>query len=299
MYNVGYNTISYPHYRVQSFGPQTNSTNAISNEYFHCDLSLKNIDCFDSKILKVLQLKKLHRLFSKDELKNIYDAINKDFGIDNPAKFKFVNNKHTGIGGGYNFFNNKIKMDLADLVDSNTKIIGIKNGKATLLISPTEKLPLFVDKKSAKSFIKKQALKGNMGYDKLVMAPVTRDEHRKFILQKITHEIIHSQQHMIMRKSDSVGSKEIIKALNKEEIKNPFLRAYYNAKIFFAYTRKALEKESKTTKNIANDEIAKKFLLAVQNYGKFGTKEYFQNVLETDANNRAAEYITRKYGAWN
>lgn len=299
MYNVGFNTISYPQYRVQTLQHRTNTVNNSTNTSCPEMLDIKTIDCFDSKALKTRQLRKLYRLFSKDELKSIYNSINKDFGIDNPAKLKFVNNKNTGIGGGYNFFNNKIKMDLADLVDSNTKIIGIKNGKATLLTSPTEKLPLFVDRKSAQAFVNKQALADNMGFDKLVIAPVTRDEHRKFIIQKIAHEIIHSQQHMIMRKSDSVGSKEIIKAWNKERVENPFLRAYYNFRIYFAYTKKALEKESIATKTLANDEIAKKFLCAVQEYGHFGAKNYFQNTLETDANERAAAYITNKYGAWN
>ena len=160
-------------------------------------------------------------------------------------------------------------------------------------------MPLFGDRKSTQAFVNKQALTGNLGFDKLVIAPVTRNEHRKFILQKIAHEIIHSQQHMIMRKSDRVGSKEIIKAWNKERVKNPFLRAYYNIKIYFAYTKKALARESMATKNLANDDIAKKFLCAVQEYDYFGAKNYFQNTLETDANVRALIYITNKYGSWN
>lgn len=251
---------------------------------------------------KEIKMEKLNKLFPNGSLITTYYQMNKEFGIDKPAKLNLVDEKDCKVGGGYTFTKNEINMNLSDLIESDTKIIGIKNGVATTLVAPNEQLPLFVDKKSAQEFIKTQSLQGNMGYDQLIAVPVTANEQKKFILQKIAHEVIHSQQHMIMRNSENIGTKEIIKAWNNHTPENLIEKFYYGIKNYIDYKMSVwdkIEKEVEALDNEAMNETATTWLNAVKNYAEVDTQEYLKNDLETDANNRAAEYIQNKYGAWN
>ena len=81
-----------------------------------------------TQTLESFTKQKFDNLFPNGEINKLYDKINKDFKISNPASLTFVYDEKSIQGGGYNFKINNIEMNLYDLVNSNKKIVGIKIG---------------------------------------------------------------------------------------------------------------------------------------------------------------------------
>jgi len=303
MQNVSFSTNTYPDFSIL----QNRFTNPIKVEKENSIVtkSVNNADCFVAGSENKSRMEKLNDLFPNHELEIFYSKMNNDFGIDTPAKLKFTDDSTSNVGGGYTFAKNEINMNLSDLIDSNTKIIGIKDGKETVLISEEEQLPLFVDKKSAEEFVKEQSKNGNLGYDRLITKPVTKEEQKKFILQKIAHEIVHAQQHMIMRNSDDIKTFQIMQAWDEYTPDNFAEKVFYNLKTFIDYKTSVWNKVDKNNRvnnnelNEEDEENAENWFVAIENYAPVDTKEYLDNELEKDANQRASEYIAEKFGNWN
>ena len=55
--------------------------------------------------------------------------MSEELGLDIPPKLNFISTEDKIKGGGYTFLKNEINMNLADLTDTNLKIVGIKNSK--------------------------------------------------------------------------------------------------------------------------------------------------------------------------
>lgn len=247
-------------------------------------------------------LEQLNKLFPNGELIKFYNQMSEELGLDIPPKLNFVSTEDKIKGGGYTFLKNEINMNLADLTDTNLKIVGIKNSKKETLVSPNEQLPLIVNKDNANLFLEVQAKKGNLGFDKLIAEPTSIDDRKKLILQKIYHELIHAQQHMIMRQTEGIGTKEIIKAWTHKQPKN-VLEEYlldiqankqYNSSVWVQS-----QTNTKYHKDSLSGQIAKKWLEAIRNYPPIDSPEYTKNPIESDAYNRSAEYIKRNFGGWN
>lgn len=251
---------------------------------------------------KEIYAEKLERLFPDGELDRIYNKINEDFGLDNPPALKFYGDDDGVMSGGYTFNRNEISLSLSDLLSSDTKIVGIKDDKRTILVSPKVHLPLFVDNRSANSFVAVYSKIGNLGYDKLVTEPVTDEEQRKLIIQKLTHEIVHAQQHMIMRQAEGIGEKEIIKAWTHEKPKNMVAETVLNYKVNDIYNRSYWAEKPDTKKTITKDSpkyhYAKVWLEAIRNYPSVDSPDYVRNPIEIDAYVRSAQYVKAKYGDW-
>lgn len=260
-------------------------------------------DSLNIRNSKEIYLEKLNKLFPNAQFDKVCDNINNDFGIDKPAKITLVGDNDGVAAGGYNFEKNEITLSLNDLLGSDTKIVGIKNGKKTVLVSPSEKLPLFIDKENADKFIKLHSQHGNLGFDKLVAEPITEDEQRKFVIQKLSHEIIHSQQHMIIRKTEGMGEKEIIKAWQHDKPDNLIENYILNWKTDSAYNRSYWKNQPKTKQTIKQNSpagyLAKTWLEAIRNYPPVNSPEYTKNPIEVDAYLRSAQYVINKYGNWN
>ena len=196
-----------------SSGVNINKAAQVQSDVFKTGaVSQPTMDTVNFRSKKEILTEKFNKLFPNNEFSQIYDNITKDFGIDKQPTLKLYDEEDGVAGGGYTFNRNEISMSLSDLLDSDTKIVGIKDGKRIVLISPSVKLPLFVDKQSADAFIKMQSQHGNMGFDELIAEPLTPKEQKKFIVQKISHEMVHAQQHMIMRQTEGIGEKEVYKA---------------------------------------------------------------------------------------
>lgn len=287
-----------------STGVNVNKTTSVKNDaIFKTGLvSQPAMDTVNFKSRKEILTEKFNKLFPNNEFNQIYNDITKDFGIDKQPTLKLYDEEDGVTGGGYTFNKNEISMSLSDLLDSDTKIVGIKDGKRTVLVSPSVKLPLFVNKESADAFLKLQAQHGNLGFDKLIAELLTPNEQKKFIVQKISHEMIHAQQHMIMRQTEGIGEKEIYKAWLHEKPKNMIEKAVFDIKTntFFPKTYWGNQQETKTTISAGSPkgQIARVWLEAVRNYPPVDSPEYVKNPIEQDAYIRSAKYAYDKFGSW-
>ena len=261
------------------------------------------IDTVQIRSKKDIQLEKLNRLFPNGGIEQLYNEINKDFGIINIPSLKLYGDNDGITAGGYTFNKNEISLSLSDLLDSDTKLVGIKDGKRTILTSPKIKLPLFVDKKTAQYFIYSQYQKGNMGYDQIVAEPVTPDEQRKFIAQKMAHEVVHAQQHQTMCQTEDIGAKEVYKAWTHFKPQNLIEKYVFDFKSdnSFKYTYWGKKTDTEKIYSITSREgqFAKIWLDAVENYPPVDSPEYENNAIEKDAYERSAAYADSKFGTWN
>lgn len=251
-------------------------------------------DTINLKSKKAIYEEKLNKLFPNGEFEKVYDKITKDFEIDIQPSLSFVGNDDGIAAGGFNFEKNTITLSLEDIMGSDTKIVGIKNGKRTILFSPSVKLPLFVNKEGADAFVEKFSKAGKLGYDELVVEPVTPEEQRNFIIQKVSHEMIHAQQHMFIRQTEGMGEKEIIKAWTHAKPKNLIEKALLDFKTDVLYKNSYWADKPETKKTIPQNSgkaiLAKIWLEAIRNYPKVDSPEYVNNALEKDAYNRSAAY---------
>jgi len=253
-------------------------------------------DSFKSTMTpEMVTRKNFDALFPNGEINKIYNKINQDFGITHPAKLNFVYDETSQLGGGYTFNKNEIEMNLYDLMTSNKKIVGVKNGKKIPLISPKEKLPLFINKETADMFVDMHNKNGSLGFDKLIVEDVTPKEHRKFIIQKIAHECVHAKQHQILRETEGIGDKEIIKAWTHQKPKNRIeensLNKYVEQRYQTTPWAKIGEPEVKYKKDSPVYKKAQVLLEAIRNYPPVTSPLYTINPLEREAFDVAATYI--------
>lgn len=264
--------------------------------------SKPNYDSVNIRDKKEINIEKLNKLFPNGELQRVYDEINKDFGIDRAPHLRFVGDNDGVVAGGFTFSRNEITMSLSDLMESDTKIVGIKDGKKTVITSPKNRLPLFVDKKTAMYSVAALSKQGNLGFDRLEIEPVTEKEQKKFIVQKISHEVIHAQQHMYMRQTEGIGEKEVLKAWTHAKPQNMIDKAILSFKVNDMYNKSYWGDKPETEKKYSPDSpqgmIAKTWLEAVRNYPRVDSPEYEKNAIEVDAYNRSADYADEKFGAW-
>ena len=253
-------------------------------------------DSFQSTMTpEMIVRKKFDALFPNGGINKIYDQINKDFKIDNPAELSFVYDETSQLGGGFTFNKNQIEMNIYDLMHYDKKIVGIKNGKKYPIISPSEKIPLFVDKQNGERLLEIQSKQGNLGFDKLVMEDVTPKEHRKFIIQKIAHECVHAKQHQILRETEGIGDKEIIKAWTHAKPKNlaeeKSLDNYAEKRFQDSPWAKVPPAEIKHKKVSPTYQKAMILLDAIRNYPPVDSPLYTKNPLEREAFEMSALYV--------
>ena len=250
---------------------------------------------------KEFYLKKLDELFSSaGGINAVYENMCKDFNIDYPPKLNLYSGKDNITSGGFTFNTNEIGMCLEEMLGYNYKLVGIKNGKKTTIISPNGNIPLFADKASLDMIAKLHSTRGNLGFDSLSVEQVTDNDLRHFVVQKISHEIIHAQQHMVLRQTEGIGSKEIIKAWTHIKPKDKFeemklqrlTEDLYNK----SYWKNVDEGAPKYPKNSSVGQLARIWLDAIKNYPAVDSPEYMKNAIEQDAYKRSFEYANKYYG---
>ena len=245
-------------------------------------------------------LDKLYSIMPKEELDKEFNNICKSLKLDINPTFEIVDSFKDGRGGGYSFFKHEVSLCASDLVCSDYKIIGIKNGKRTVLVDPKTMIPLFSTKDMAEEFVKNAPSRKNYGFDSIEMVPTTPEDKKRLIVQKISHELIHAQQHMLMRQTEGIGEKEIIKAWthakpqNLKEIKQlyAFVDKSYNSS-FWANRPKT---DIVITKDSPVSIITHQWLDAIKNYPPINSIEYITNAIEIDAYRRSADYVQNIFG---
>lgn len=253
-------------------------------------------DSFQSTMTpETVARKKFEAFFPNNEIDKIYTQINSDFGVTTPAKLTFVYDETSQLGGGYTFNKNEIEMNLYDLMMCDKKIVGVKDGKKYPLISPKEKLPLFINNDLANQFVDMHNQKGSLGFEKLIVEDVTPQEYKKFIIQKIAHECIHAKQHQMLRETEGIDAKTIIKAWTHANPKNMIEEKSLNSyveKIYETSPWASIEKpEIKYKKGSKEYQKSMIYLNAIQNYPPVTSPLYTINPLEREAFDIAAIYV--------
>ncbi len=245
---------------------------------------------------------KLNALFPNGTLEKIYSQMGKELGIDILPTLKFYGPSDGIMAGGFTFNKNEISFSLNEIFDNNHKVVMVKNGMYKLLTSPNDNMPLFIDKTLGEQFVNANKEHFKKIVDDLKLVSMTDNDFRKFIIHKMYHELIHAQQHMIMRSTEGIGEKEIIKAWthlapeNEADIQklneiteNIYKNSYWANK---PSTQQVHKKDSDIGK------IAHIWLEAVRHYPPVDSPEYTINALESDAFKRSYEYLTKNFGAY-
>lgn len=246
-------------------------------------------------------LERIDKLFPYGELNDIYAEMCKELELDYPPQLVFETGKPGEKGGGYTFHSNRINLNIQDILTSDYKLMGVKDGQKELLVDPKTMTPLFIDKVLAGLVVKNPKNAVLKGYDELVAEPVTDEEQRKLFLMKLRHELVHAKQHMIMRQTEGLGAKAIIKAWQHfppnngtpKYIIDQLINGYYQ-KSFWADKPDII----KYKKHSPEGEYAAKCLDAVQNYPPVTSPLYNTNFIELEAYKSSSDYIIEKYGNW-
>lgn len=249
-----------------------------------------------------IYVQQMNELFPNGSLDKIYAVINKEFGIDKPANLKLYGPSDGIQAGGYTFSKNEIGMSMQEFVDNNHKVVGIKDGKKYTIMTPDTKLPLFATKELCEGFVKAQQNSFKAIFDKLEVEPISKDEQRKFVLQRLAHEIIHAQQHMIMRQTSDIGEIEIEKAWThyipntQSDVEN------FNKGALKYHQTTYWGTQAPTVRTIpANSQIgqlAHTWLEAIRKYPPVDSPEYKTNAIEVDAYNRSYQYVVQRFGKY-
>lgn len=249
-----------------------------------------------------IYVKKLEQLFPNGSLHKIYDAINKEFGIDKPATLKLYGSSDGVQAGGFTFSKNEIGMSMQEFVDNNYKVVGIKNGKKFTIMTPDTKLPLFATKELCEQFVNAQQNPFKAIFDKLEVEPISQNEQRKFVIQRLAHEIIHSQQHMVMRQTSDIGEIEIEKAWTHYIPKTQSDVENFNKGALKYHQTTYWGTQEPTARTIpANSQIgqlAHIWLESVRNYPAVDSPAYKTNAIEVDAYNRSYDYVVQRFGKY-
>ncbi len=247
-------------------------------------------------------LKRLEELFPHGEIKDIYTGMCNELELDYPPYLVFETGAVTEAGGGYSFINNRIDLNLPDILDSNYKIIGIKGDEKEILVDTKTMVPLFINKSIAGLVVKNPKNAVVKGYDKLIAEPITEDEQRKLFIMKLRHELVHAKQHMIMRQTEGIGAKAVIKAWRHIPPNNSTPK-YIMDQIINAQYQKSYWADKpdiiKYKKSSPTGDYAIKCLDAVQNYPPVVSPLYTSNFIEAEAYRESNDYITKLYGEWN
>ena len=244
---------------------------------------------------------KLNSIISPQELKKYFSDICKYLNLDIIPRLNLLPEYIEGRCGGYNFIKNQINLSIDDLTCSDYKLMGVKGNIKTPLIDTNSYLPLIASKSILNEYLEKASRENNYGYDSLYMVPTTLEEKKRIILQKLAHELIHAQQHMILRQTEGIGEKMILKAWfhvtqkNKEESGNlnNLVEMLYDASFWGGKTPTV----PKFSKNSPHWQLAWKWLFSIKNYPKkIATNEYYTNEIEKDAYKRSAEYVQMLFG---
>lgn len=254
----------------------------------------------NKNIQNLSPIEKLNSIMSPQELNKAYEQICKSLKLDVIPELKLVNTYKDGWGGGYNFKRHEINLCIEDLTCSDYKIVGVKNNKKIVLESKSNFCPLFASEDLAKEFIKNAKSNNNFGFDSIEMVPTTKEDKKRLILQKISHELIHSQQHQIMRQTEGIGEKEILKAWT--HIKPNDTKLYPNIEqITQEEFKKSYWADKQPTpkligKNTPIGQLAYLWLESIRNYPPVDSPQYCYNPIEMDAYKRSAQYVYSIFG---
>ena len=242
------------------------------------------VDSFEHTISqKEIYMKELKKLFPENTLFNLYSKMNKDFGIDYPARLTFFANPASK--SNYHFERNTIGLNLMDCLDREYKIVEkTKSGDKTVF-SMVSNMPLFLKSDEAQEVFQS---KYGEGFELVRLTPF---EKRKYVLQTLAHNVIHSQQFMLMRQTKNLGAGEVLYAKtnlknfnqNRKQIGEQLIKGTFWDK---HQTKETFEYES---------SFGRQALVWLSDLTSTKGQE-FSFKMENDANTRAYNYIKATFG---
>lgn len=287
--------------KFASFSPVNFSPSFKSEQNKLLDTSSKDMFVRSSNVSDIYQ-QKLSKLFPKGSLEKIYSQMAKELGIDILPDLKFYGPSDGKSAGGYTFNKNEISFSLEEIFDNNYKVVMVKNGMYKNLTSPNCNMPLFINKSSGEKFVEAQRPHFKKFVDDIILIPMTENDIRKFVIHKMYHELIHAQQHMIMRSTEGIGEKEVIKAWthlipeNDKDVKelNDVTEKIYKDSF---WSNKPATK-AKYKKDSEMGKLAYAWLEAVRKYPPPDSPEYNTNAIEVDAFKRSYQYLVKTLGSY-
>lgn len=286
---------------VNSVSPVSFKGDGVSNQN-KVDMSAPQDTFVRSAKTQDVYTQKLNALFPNGALDKIYAQIGKELGIDVLPTLKFYGPSDNVMAGGFTFSKNEIALSLGEIFNFDKKVVMVKNGRYLTLVAPQIGMPMFADKASCEMVANANRKNIKKIADDVKVVSMTDDDYKKFVIHKLYHELIHAQQHMIMRSTEGIGEKEITKAWTHikpkneaEEKKLTELTEKLHKDSYWADKTPTVQKHSKDSEQ---GKLAYTFLEAVRNYPPVGSPEYHSNALEADAYKRSYEYLTKNFGSY-
>ena len=262
------------------------------------DIPPKQVSFQNANVQNLSPREKLNSIISPQKLNMVYKEICDFLKLDFKPELKLLDTYKDNRGGGYNFKRHEVSLLIEDLTCSDYKIIGSKNGKKTVLEFGT--LPLFATAELAKEFIQRANSNRNFGYDSIEVVPTTQEDKTRLILQKLYHELIHAQQHQIMRQTEGIGEKEILKAwthIKPNDTKNyPNIKQITEQDFRNSFWADKKPTKSMIGKNTPLGNLAYTWLENIRNYPPIDSPQYNRIALEVDAYKRSAQYVYSIFG---
>ena len=284
-----------------SVSPVSFKADGVSNKN-KVDMSAPQDTFVRSTKTQDVYIQKLNALFPNGALDKIYAQIGKELGIDVMPTLKFYGPSDNVMAGGFTFSKNEIALSLGEIFNFDKKVVMVKNGRYLTLVAPQIGMPMFADKASCEMVANANRKNIKMIADDVKVVSITDDDYKKFVIHKLYHELIHAQQHMIMRSTEGIGEKEITKAWTHikpkneaEEKKLAELTEKLHKDSYWADKTPTVQKHSKDSEQ---GKLAYTLLEAVRNYPPVGSPEYHNNALEVDAYKRSYEYLTKNFGSY-
>lgn len=286
---------------VNSVSPVSFKGDGVSNQN-KVDMSAPQDTFVRSAKTQDVYTQKLNALFPNGALDKIYAQIGKELGIDVLPTLKFYGPSDNVMAGGFTFSKNEIALSLGEIFNFDKKVVMVKNGRYLTLVAPQIGMPMFADKASCEMVANANRKNIKMIADDVKVVSITDDDYKKFVIHKLYHELIHAQQHMIMRSTEGIGEKEITKAWTHikpkneaEEKKLAELTEKLYKDSYWADKTPTVQKHSKDSET---GKLAYTLLEAVRNYPPVGSPEYHSNALEVDAYKRSYEYLSKNFGSY-
>lgn len=252
------------------------------------------------------EVQELERLFPNNEIYKIYDDIVKEYGLENPPKLNFINQRGNADFASASHITNKIDLNLAKLLSPNMyKFLIEKDGELFYSYDKAAKRIRILDTENQsfiKDIIQSYKLKGA---DNCQAVKLSDDDKRKFIIQTLAHELEHCYQNQIIRHTEGLDH---FNMLEKQIKNNPNYKpnpnlieeklAFINLKKMYLEHYSDKDFEKKYAQGSAEGQKALECYNASINYinAENDYEGYEHNALELDANIRGNQYLKEHYG---
>ncbi|MBR1461725.1 hypothetical protein IJ596_08885 [bacterium] len=252
------------------------------------------------------EMVEFERLFPNGELYNIFNDIVKEFGIECPPQLEFVNEKDSDYAYAMHM-TNKLNLNVANLSTKNMyKVLLEKNGSKYYDYDDTAKniRILITDDKELMNGIT-EYYKKKEGVDNCTFVPLTDDDKRKLIIKSLAHELEHFYQNQIIRHTEGLDEFEMMEKRLKNRSDYKPSPNYIDEKLKFLKLKKAymdshksFDMEKRYSQSSPEGKKALEWYNATVNYidYKKDYDNYLLNSIESDANERAHQYLTTHYG---